>query len=242
MACITSNPVGTADAILAPCVGAKVAAARAPASPPHIVPYGGSYGIGVMTRETIVAQDVLRLEGDLNPRGAIYARLRTEALGDVDAFCTHLTPDISDLTPPEGRTWGDVHAGQVKALASWIDAKSDGSRPILLLGDFNSGPPISATITSRFAEDYARLVARGFVNAYVTPKAECTFCDANPLNGGVGDEGSVIDHVLTKAFLGKIAVERVFVDPIELRVAGKVVRGAYSDHYGLMATLRGLAR
>jgi endonuclease/exonuclease/phosphatase family metal-dependent hydrolase len=242
VSCITSNPIGTVDSILQPCVGSKAAVAQTSVSPADIVPYGGSYGIGVLTHETIVAQDVLRLQGDLNPRAVIYARLRTDALGEVDTFCTHLTPDVGALTPPPGRTWGDVHAGQVDALMAWIDKKADQGRPILLLGDFNSGPSIGAAIASRFPEDYATLIARGFVNAYLSPRVECTFCDANPLNGGMGSDGTVIDHVLTRGFPGRVAVERVLTDSIDVRAAGKTVRGAYSDHYGLMATLREVAR
>jgi endonuclease/exonuclease/phosphatase family metal-dependent hydrolase len=241
-ACITSDPVGTVDSILEPCIGSKAALPRGSISPTEIVPYGGSYGIGVLTRETILAQDVLRLEGDLNPRAVIYTRLRTAAVGEVDAFCTHLTPNTSDLAPTRGRSWAEVHAGQVNALLAWINEKADRARPILLLGDFNSGPAIVPNIAGRFPEDYERVAARGFVNAYLTPRVQCTFCDANPLNEGIGNDGTVIDHILTKGFAGQVDIERVLVDDVDLRVASKTVRGAYSDHYGLMATMRETSR
>src|SRR5262249_55550955 len=146
--CLATDPTGTAEAILAPCVGSS-ANAKPASSPPSVVAFGGSYGIGVLTSQTIVAEDALRLETDLNPRAAIYVRVRTDAIGEVDAFCTHLTPDIGELTPPPGRTWADVHAGEVDALAKWIGAKTDGVRPVILLGDLNSGPAISDAPTGR---------------------------------------------------------------------------------------------
>jgi len=236
--CLATDPTGTADAILAPCVGSRTAM-KGGGSPSHVVAFGGSYGLGMLTSETIVAEDTLRLETDLNPRAAMYVRLRTESIGEIDAFCTHLTPDVGELAPPAGRTWGDVHAAEVDALAKWIDIKANGARPIILLGDFNSGPPISATTTERFAADYAKFMSNGFINAYTLgPGALCTFCDANPLNEGAGSEGTIIDHILTKNFAGRVSVEPILRESIDLRVGSETVRAAYSDHYGLKATLR----
>jgi hypothetical protein len=87
--------------------------------------------------------------------------------------------------------------------------------------------------------NYAKLLSRGFVNSYTQEAgAVCTFCDANPLNEGAGEGGTIIDHILTKNFPGRVRVEPILRDSIELRVGSDKVRAAYSDHYGLMATLQ----
>ena len=47
-----------------------------------------------------------------------------------------------------------------------------------------------------------------FVNAYLEEdRPLCTFCDANPLNGGSGEGGSVIDHILVRGFEGRVVVD-----------------------------------
>ena len=159
---------------------------------------------------------------------------------EIDVFCTHLTPDVGSLAPPAGRTWREVHGGQVDALGAWIDTKSDGARPILLMGDLNTGPRFGREISGRHADHYAKLVSRGFVNAYTMQgEAMCTFCDANPLNGGGGTRGTLIDHILTKRFDGRIHVEPILRGVIEVPTGSGSVRTSYSDHYGLKATLRG---
>ena len=236
-ACLIADPTGTASSIFGRCVGAKATEAR-PGSA-RFIAYGGSPGLGILTHETILAEDVLRLESDLNARAAVYVRLRTEALGEVDAFCTHLTPDDNSVTPPKGRTWHEVHEGEVSQLNRWISEKSDGTRPVILLGDFNAGPTVSPSIEARLADDYEELLSSGWVNRYPRdPKAVCTYCDANPLNGGASSKtGTIIDHILTKSFTGTMLVEPVLRESVDLAVGARTVRGAYSDHYGLRATL-----
>ena len=78
--CLATDPTGTLEAILEPCVGSGTQQ-RLGTAESRLVAYGGSYGLGLLTRETIVAQDTLRLETDLNARAAVHARLKTDALG-----------------------------------------------------------------------------------------------------------------------------------------------------------------
>jgi hypothetical protein len=92
-------------------------------------------------------------------------------------------------------------------------------------------------LTARFPENYAKLVSKGFYNAYLAePRPACTFCYDNPLNEG-GPEGTIIDHIFVKHFTGRAKVERILTNPIDVRVGARTVRAAYSDHYGLKATL-----
>jgi len=237
--CLASDPTGTLDTIVEPCVSARADKQATTVARAGLLAYGGSHGLGVLTREPVLASDVRQLGTDLNARAALYARLKTLAVGEVDVFCTHLTPDMGSVVPSGGRSWRDVHAEELDGLRRWIDVKFGGMRFVLLVGDFNAGPSLGSTIVSRFPEDYEKLVSDGFVNAYtLQPNALCTFCEGNPLNRGTGDSGSLIDHILTKRFDGFVSVEPILRDSVELRVGEGRVRGAYSDHYGLKATLR----
>jgi endonuclease/exonuclease/phosphatase family metal-dependent hydrolase len=232
------NPTGSLGTIIHSCTVAALTKAQMPTSRFGPVVYGGSYGLGLLTRDVILDRNTLRFDSELNARGVIYVRLKVPALGQVDVFCTHLTPSIAGLAPPRDRSWAELHSAEVAALLQWIDAKSDAQHPILLIGDLNAGPSAGPWNRAVLPRDYEHIVAYGFVNAYPTSTdASCTFCDENPLNGGTGRSGAIIDHILVKNFTGAVRVEPILREPITLRVDGKAVTAAYSDHYGLMATL-----
>jgi endonuclease/exonuclease/phosphatase family metal-dependent hydrolase len=232
------NPTSSLGTIIHSCTDAVLTKAHMPTSRFGPVVYGGSYGLGLLTRESILDRDTLRFDSELNARGVIYVRLMVPAFGQVDVFCTHLTPSIAGLAPPRDRSWAELHSLEVAALFQWIDVKSDIRHPILLIGDLNAGPSAGPWNRAILPRDYERIVAYGFVNAYTTSTdASCTFCDENPLNGGKGPSGAIIDHILVKNFTGAVRVEPILREPITLRLNGKAVTAAYSDHYGLLATL-----
>lgn len=200
--------------------------------------YGASFGIGLLTNEEIVEQDTLVLESELNRRGIIYTLLDTDELGELHVFVTHLSAVFDDIPYPGEGTWEEEQAAQIDALGAFVDEKADDDRPVLLMGDFNTGPG-GVDYIAEIPENYDALVATGaFENPYVAqPDARCTFCVANPLIEGEGEGGVVIDHVLVADFDGTVDVERLFDETIEVETEGETVTTARSDHYGVLATL-----
>ncbi len=250
--CLLRNPVGSLDAITAACAAPAPPAAppvpsAAPAAPgrsaprprsgAEVVAYGGSFGTAILSREPLADLDALVFDATLNPRAALYARVRPAALGDVHVVCTHLTPALA--SPLGGRPPAAEQREQIERLVPWVERKAGGGGRAVLAGDFNAGPRAGAAIEAVLPEHYARLLAAGFRNPYAgRPDARCTFCAENPLSGGAGARGALLDHVLLRGHAGGAAAEPFLRDTLELEVGGRRVRSAYSDHYGLLVTLR----
>jgi endonuclease/exonuclease/phosphatase family metal-dependent hydrolase len=216
-------------------------AGRAPIAGPRAYVYGGSHGIALLTSAAIVQDDFLPLPSEQLARGVLYAKIRTDTtLGDVHVFCTHLTADLPGVPyPGASGSWRAEHALQMEPLIAWIDRKAKAPAASVLLGDLNTGPRIGAEIRARAAREYARLLARGFANPYAeTSSPSCSFCSSNPLNGGSGRGGSLIDHVLVRGPVQANGVTRILDEAVELAVGSRTLSSALSDHYGIAATLR----
>ncbi len=67
--------------------------------------------------------------------------------------------------------------------------------------------------------------------------AQCTYCDANPLNGERGHGGTLIDHVLLRGFRGNAIADRALTMPLTIKSGTSTIHTAHSDHYGVMAEL-----
>ena len=80
--------------------------------------------------------------------------------------------------------------------------------------------------------------AAGLTSAFVeSPAAQCTFCDTNPLNGGIDHGESVlIDHIFYRGFSGTTDATRILDEPLTITVDGTPVETAYSDHFGVVVT------
>jgi len=68
-------------------------------------------------------------------------------------------------------------------------------------------------------------------------RADCTFCNANPLVGGRGSGGSLIDHILARDLAAPVRVEPFLRQPLSITVGNSSRRTAYSDHYGLLGVV-----
>lgn len=203
--------------------------------------YGGTFGIGVLTDQEITDQDTLVMDSSLNRRAVIYAELDTEQIGTVHVFATHLSAIFSDIPYPDGggpEAWAQEQADQIETMHAFIDEKVDDDSPVLLMGDFNTGPE-GDNFTAEFPDNYDALVAGGpYDNAYVdAPSATCTFCNDNTLIDAEGDGGVTIDHILVRDFDGTVETERIFDDMVSVVVEGEDTMMNLSDHYGLLATL-----
>ncbi|MEZ5169261.1 MAG: endonuclease/exonuclease/phosphatase family protein [Acidimicrobiia bacterium] len=203
--------------------------------------YGGTFGIGILTDQEIVDEDTLVMDSSLNRRAVIYAELETDQIGTVHVFATHLSAIFSDIPYPDGggrEAWAQEQADQIETMNAYIDEKVDDDSPVLLMGDFNTGPA-GDTFTAEFEENYDALVAgRDYDNAYTDDEsATCTFCNDNTLVDAEGEGGVTIDHILVSGFDGTVETQRIFDEPVSVAVDGEDVMMNLSDHYGLLATL-----
>lgn len=200
--------------------------------------YGGSFGIGILTRGEILEEDTLVFESTLNRRAVQHARVALPA-ATVDVFCTHLTAVFDSIPYPRDEgSWAEEQAAQIEAMRRFVDERAGAGGGTILLGDFNTGPAVGE-LAAEVPGNYEALVA-GFANPYLdAADPACTFCADNPLVGGADDDDSVvIDHVLVRDLAGEVvATERILDEPVDIETEAGTVTSAYSDHYGVSATV-----
>lgn len=200
--------------------------------------YSGSFGTGMLTNAEILEKDALILPSALDRRAVLYAKLAAPDVGEVHAFCTHLTANMGSVPHPKGSTWQRDQSAQIDALIAFVDKKTGGRGATLLLGDLNTGPAIAPHISPSLPSHYARLMASGFLNPYAAQKnVQCTYCFDNPLEGGSGTRGLLIDHVMLRNFEGEVAGAQMMRPKLTVDVSGKPVTSGFSDHYGVIVTL-----
>ena len=224
--CIAANVGNTVEEAIANCTTASSAFA-----------YDGSVGIGLLSKAVILDTDVLVLESSLNRRAALHALVDVEGFGPVHVFGTHLSAVFSDIPYPGDGTWEEEQAAQIQALLAYIETRAEPGDPVVLLGDFNTGPE-GELYQAEVAANYELLTAEALTNPYVeTDGAECTFCGDNPLVGS--DAAVVIDHVFTRDLDATQRAERILDGPLVIEVDGTDTTTALSDHYGVLLTLTG---
>jgi endonuclease/exonuclease/phosphatase family metal-dependent hydrolase len=243
--CLSRDPLRGAKEILAECVQVTPARRRpatreakqnqsAAFSEPSSYFYGGSFGIGLLTRDRMQSADVLRMPSTQHPRAVLYARIETPVVPELHVFCTHLTPLLRGVPYTGPGSWQSEQSRQVIAMLSFIEQKAGPNGAVVVLGDLNCGPATGAGVIARLPQHYERFIARGFRNPYVESRqARCTYCYDNPLIGS-GGGGLLIDHILTRRIELRARAQRVLDAPLILDGAGRSVRTAYSDHYGLV--------
>ncbi len=201
--------------------------------------YADQTGLLLLSRLPLEATGYQAFESSLGDRGLLNARVRTDFMGDVEVFCTHLAASLSEVpyTGPYG-SWQGERLRQIEQMlervASVRDENGD-DRASILLGDMNCGPG-TPQAEAASPDAFARLAAAGFVAPYAELDGRCTFCANNPLNGLVTDaeEGALIDHVLVAASGSEsFAAARVFDEVISIQVDGSSIDTARSDHYGV---------
>lgn len=199
--------------------------------------YGGAFGIGLLAKDPILEQEIVKLPATTNQRAFIYAKLDTR-FGEVHAICTHLTPVHSDVPWPKATgSWKEEQTAQIDQLLAYAQSKAQGGQ-LLIIGDMNTGPAGNGYSAIQ-ADSYQKFVDAGLSNPYAEKASNpCTFCTDNPLHD-VDDKGDpvVIDHVLLKDFAGSTASKRVLDGTIDVTRCGEPFTAAYSDHYGVSVTI-----
>lgn len=229
-ACMASNIGGdaTIDTVFDACT-----------QPSQIYAYGGTFGIGILTNETITTSDSSVFASTFNRRAVIHAELETEALGTVHVYCTHLTAIFSTIPWPKPTgSWAEEQLLQITEMRNYIDQTAGTESTVIIMGDFNTGPGPGDGWVADHPANYDAL-AEGYTVPFVdSPNASCTFCDMNPLNGGIDhDESVLIDHILFRNFTGTTDATRVLDGPLTITTGdGTDVETTYSDHYGVQVT------
>lgn len=220
--CLGANIGGTLDEVVGTC---KATAER--------YAYGGSFGIGLLSRHPISSTEEVVLESSLNRRAILYAVVDVDALGPVHVFATHLSAVFDDIPYPGEGTWEAEQRAQIERLLALVEERVPPGEPVVVLGDLNTGPALPG-LAAEAPENFALLTASGLEAPYLeSARPECTFCADNPLVGGADDDESVvIDHVLVAGLAGS-ATDRALDDPVTIGTT----ESRLSDHYGVAVTL-----
>ena len=222
--CIAANVGQTVEEAVANCTAGSSTFA-----------YEGSVGIGLLSKAPIVDTDVFVLDSSLNRRAVLHAIVDAGELGQIHVFGTHLSAVFSDVPYPGDGTWEQEQATQIEDLLAYIGTRVDPADPIVLLGDFNTGPS-GGLFSAEVPANYEVLMEAMDANTYVeTDGARCTFCGDNPLLGD--DSAVVIDHVFTRGIDAAQEGNRILDEPLEIDVDGDDVTTRLSDHYGVLLVL-----
>jgi endonuclease/exonuclease/phosphatase family metal-dependent hydrolase len=220
LSCVVGNAEGGIGAIEAACLSDD-------ATESYL--YDCRYDTGILTSAEVVHQESLRLPSYLVAASVDYARV-----GGLDVFCTHLQSESSLAYQGDFDDWKDEQAHQIDALLAFIDDKNDGSRPVALLGDLNTGPGLP-DIDGVWPEHYQRLLDAGLTNPFVAQDdVACTLCDDNTFRTP-GSSNTLIDHVLLRGTSGQY--RRMLTEPTTLPAGPS----HHSDHYGLAADVASCA-
>jgi endonuclease/exonuclease/phosphatase family metal-dependent hydrolase len=237
--CLLRDPTRPLDQIRRDCSVPPQKAGEAPEGGKPLA-YGGSYGIGILSSVPAEQRDFLPFDRPHGvARGVIYVSISAPGLtGTFHVFCTHLTPVTSSPPHPlSGQAEPGEQARQIELLLRFIERKAPRGATVMLLGDLNSGPG-SANVLPALPQHYQRFVRAGFESPYLSlAPARCTFCANNPVHGGQGGGGSILDHALLRDFRGRGHAARALDEPIEIEVEGRRLATSYSDHYGVVLTV-----
>lgn len=209
------------------------------------VAFRGQSSTMILSRHPLSDVENFVLPGTWNRRVVTIATATLPNGQALDVYCNHLTPIFEGLAFPYTGPYGEGETGpagwqaeqrlQVEQLITRVAARS-GTRPAVILGDFNTGPAAGASVVAEAPDTYARLAA-AFLPAVASDfTPTCTFCPSNPNVGGSGPP-VWIDHIFVSG-LGADAVLSTALTFDEPVVTVGDQRVPLSDHYGLAATLR----
>ncbi len=160
--------------------------------------YKGRNGLLILSRFPIVETDYLPFKSFFFQKAAIYAKVRTEKMGDLGVVCTHLSTEIP--FPPylgKFKSWEDEQNHQAMELATWKNAD-------VLMGDMNSGVEKPGLVEFT-PEAYNILTEAGFYSPFMEGEsAQCTWCGDNPIGGGGESnlagggysDDMILDHIM----------------------------------------------
>ena len=229
--CLMNTEPTTLEAVRRACVGERSKSSATWQGP--VWALNGAYGLALYSDIPLQDVRIVQLESSVHPRGVISATLKTQPPARV--LCTHLTPRLRSAHPAGG-SYIDENLRQVQGVLK--EAGRPGPDLRVVMGDLNTGPQTDAA-DARLPEHYSRFASAGFINPFLEQDGRCTYCYDNPLTGGNGERGVVLDHILLDGAPGAVYARRRFDLVLPL---GNGQRMALSDHYGIEVLLDGVQR
>jgi endonuclease/exonuclease/phosphatase family metal-dependent hydrolase len=209
--------------------------------------FGGQNGLMILSRHPFESTEELVLPGTWNRRTILRATVALPNGAELDTYCNHLTP-IFDESPintfpytgqygegmTDARGWQAEQELQAQKLLDFVNETS-GSRPAVILGDFNAGHAFPEQDIAAEGEETLNLLESMFIPAYTadyTP--QCTFCSTNRITDTTASVW--IDHILLHNLSPEsvLSTARIFDEDV-VPVGDEMV--PLSDHFGVRSTL-----
>lgn len=221
--CIAANIGNPIDVIMATCVGGSGSSA-----------YDGHNGLLLLSKKELIETNHVQFTSALTTRSALHAKVKLPGLGESDLFCTHLASDLSSILDYPGVDFGsyeEEQSYQIDALLSFVEEKATTDHTIVM-GDMNTGP-------DELPNNYQKFTDAGYDNFYLTAFEDtlCTFCAANTLNGGEGEGGETIDHILYQSDATPLMTGRILQATQSIETSEGPIESNLSDHYGVQLIL-----
>ncbi|MEL6346909.1 MAG: endonuclease/exonuclease/phosphatase family protein [Myxococcota bacterium] len=164
----------------------------------------------------------------LNRRRALFADV-TLSEETVRIYCTHLSANLDQTAPYPGpfESWEEENLHQALRL---IEHAQDFDGPVIIAGDFNTGPA-GPGLTEELPRSHAALVAARLMDP-AQDVGECTFCADNDLTSDQTSD-KLIDHIYIRE-LSAANGARTRDEAITLADGSQT---HLSDHFGYAVTI-----
>ncbi|MBT8468985.1 MAG: endonuclease/exonuclease/phosphatase family protein, partial [Deltaproteobacteria bacterium] len=212
--------------------------------------FGGQNGVMILSRHPLKNTENWVIPGTWNRRSILSASVELPSGAELDVYCNHLTPIFDDFVFPYTGQYGDGMTGalgwqaeqelQAEKLVAYVNT-TNGDRPSVILGDFNTGLAFPAQGIVGEVEETFDLLAAAFTPAYTSDYAPlCTFCSTNPVTNPDDDPEATsvwIDHILLQNFPADsvLSTARIFDDAV-VPVEGDMLV-PLSDHFGMRSVI-----
>jgi endonuclease/exonuclease/phosphatase family metal-dependent hydrolase len=209
--------------------------------------FRGQNGVMILSRYPLSNATNWVIPGTWNQRNILSATAQLPNGAELDVHCNHLTPIFDGgaintfpytgyyglgETGPEG--WQAEQELQAEKLVARV-AESSGTRPAVILGDFNAGREFPPDIVAE-GEPTMDILESAFEPAYTEDyEPLCTFCVSNPVTDTGVDVW--IDHIFlyNLAVDGVLSTERVYdKDVVDV---GEDEMVPLSDHFGIRSVI-----
>jgi endonuclease/exonuclease/phosphatase family metal-dependent hydrolase len=222
--CMAANLGQPLEAIIAACKGVTQSG----------IGFDGHNGLAILSRLPLRSTEIRELDYALTARSILHASVELESGGAVEVLCTHLAADLStSIDYPEGGTYasfGEENRAQTDAILGFAEELGG---TVVMAGDFNHGPDRNGA-RAELPENYAAVLDAGFTDPIAEAGASCTYCDGNALIGGMGESGTLIDHVYVPEGVRVSGAGVVLDERIEVTGAdGNAITVNLSDHFGV---------